>query len=445
MEEQMQLAPEVAVVHTDTSVTNTEQPTIEVLTAEIKMYLHIANQSVIEVGKRLIQAKELVAHGEWANWLKSNFNLGQRMANNFMAIAERFGKMSNNQNSQSIANLGTTQMIAMLSLPEGKEENFLALKAAEGTPAEDMTIKELRAEIKKYKEELEHTKSYLKGSEDSNKIMEDRFEYADSERVKYMNLAVDAEKRINGLLEQVSDLTEDKDSLTAQVNQMKEKLSQKKQIEVPPADYAELQREVKELRERPLEVATEFPADYAPLKAKVEQLENREENFKALYATAQQLGQLFNIITAISASDENLNSAITYLAEENVEKLEESLTTLGNLHAEMGKYLAIWKRANTPNNVQEKNESDSNLTSKSNFDIDTVTEEASTSAEMTVTQKDAWTKLAKMSVDKVGFSTVIKNLLKEIGGYEKVADVPDDKIAELMDKANNLYESFDGK
>ena len=40
------------------------------------------------------------------------------MANNFMAIAERFGKMSNNQDSQSIANLGTTQMITMLALQQ---------------------------------------------------------------------------------------------------------------------------------------------------------------------------------------------------------------------------------------------------------------------------------------------------------------------------------------
>ena len=359
-----------------------------------------------------------------------------------MAIAERFGKMSNNQDSQSIANLGTTQIIAMLSLPEGEEENFLALKAAEGTPAEDMTVKELRAEIKKYKEELEHTKSYLKGSEDANKIMEDRFEYADSERVKYMNLAADKEKRIDGLLEQVTDLTEDRDSLTAQVNQLNEKLSQKKQIEVPPADYAELQREVKELRERPVEFATEYPADYAPLKEEVQQLKNREENFKVLYATAQQLGQLFNIVAAISASNENLNSAITYLAEENVAKLEESLAILSNLHTEIGKQLAIWKRAHTSNSALEKNESDSNTHSNAYLDTDTVTEETLANAEMTITQQDAWNKLAKMSADKVGFSTVIKNLLKEIGGYEKVAYVPDDKIAELMDKANNLYETF---
>ena len=132
MEEQMQLAREVAVVHTDTSVTNVEQPTIEVLTAEIKMYLHIANQSVIEVGKRLIQAKELVAHGEWANWLKNNFNLGQSMADKMMKVAGRFS------NSESIPNFdiltfNTTQLITLLALPEGEEENFLALKAAEGT------------------------------------------------------------------------------------------------------------------------------------------------------------------------------------------------------------------------------------------------------------------------------------------------------------------------
>ena len=69
-----------------------KQTNIATLTAEIKMYLHIANQSIIEVGKRLILAKELVPYGEWKNWLKNNFNLKYRMAANFMAVAERFGR-----------------------------------------------------------------------------------------------------------------------------------------------------------------------------------------------------------------------------------------------------------------------------------------------------------------------------------------------------------------
>ena len=42
----------------ETHLSNDEQPSIETLTAEIKMYLHIANQSIIEVGKRLILAKK---------------------------------------------------------------------------------------------------------------------------------------------------------------------------------------------------------------------------------------------------------------------------------------------------------------------------------------------------------------------------------------------------
>lgn len=80
----------------DTSVTVSEQPSIETLTAEIRMYLQIANQSIIEVGKRLILAKELVPYGEWKNWLKNNFNLKYRMAANFMAVAERFGNVHSN-------------------------------------------------------------------------------------------------------------------------------------------------------------------------------------------------------------------------------------------------------------------------------------------------------------------------------------------------------------
>lgn len=87
-----ELPPPISEV-SETSVTNVEQPTIEVLTAEIKMYLHIANQSIIEVGKRLILAKELVPHGEWLNWLQNNLGLTRMSANNFMNVAKRFSNV----------------------------------------------------------------------------------------------------------------------------------------------------------------------------------------------------------------------------------------------------------------------------------------------------------------------------------------------------------------
>ena len=92
-----------------------------------------------EVGKRLIQAKSLVQHGHWQNWLNDNFQLSQQTATNFMNVAERFGKI------QIDLDFKPTQMIALLSLPDAAEtEKFLAEKAAEDKNVADMTIKQLR-------------------------------------------------------------------------------------------------------------------------------------------------------------------------------------------------------------------------------------------------------------------------------------------------------------
>ena len=136
-------------INTNTSVSNSEQPTIEMLTAEIKMYLHIANQSIIEVGKRLILAKELVPHGDWANWLKHNFNLTIRSAQRFIAVADRFSNATS-MSHFDISTFKPTQLIALLALPKGQEKTFIETMAAEGTPIADMPVKKLRAEIKKF-------------------------------------------------------------------------------------------------------------------------------------------------------------------------------------------------------------------------------------------------------------------------------------------------------
>ena len=63
---------------------------VNTITAEI---IAISNQtrqmvvmSAIEIGKRLCEAKELVGHGEWGNYLKQEVNLSHRSANNCMMI-----------------------------------------------------------------------------------------------------------------------------------------------------------------------------------------------------------------------------------------------------------------------------------------------------------------------------------------------------------------------
>ena len=140
------------------------------LTIEIKFYLNQTAQNIIEVGKRLIQAKELVPHGEWLNWLQNNFNLSIPTAQKFMQISDRFGISRIDTAFAEV--LSPTQMIAMLALPAGDEEKFIAEMAAKGTPVEDMTTRKLREEIQKYKDESQGKDAKIKELEDKQTTLE---------------------------------------------------------------------------------------------------------------------------------------------------------------------------------------------------------------------------------------------------------------------------------
>lgn len=42
--------------------------------------------NIIEIGARLENAKELVAHGKWLPWLKREFDWSEQSANRFMQV-----------------------------------------------------------------------------------------------------------------------------------------------------------------------------------------------------------------------------------------------------------------------------------------------------------------------------------------------------------------------
>ena len=155
------------------SVTETKEPTDEStliqLETEIKSYISQISQNIIEIGKRLIQAKSLVQHGQWQDWLKNNFQLSKSTAYNFMQCAERY------KTFQSIGNLNSTQMIALLSLPESDTEEFIKQKANAGTPVSDMSIKTLRKEIKQWNVQKDEFTPSESDENDKNIIAETSF------------------------------------------------------------------------------------------------------------------------------------------------------------------------------------------------------------------------------------------------------------------------------
>lgn len=77
-------------------------------------------QNIIQIGYKLIEAKEKLQHGEWGVWLENKVEFSQRTANQFMRIAKEFGS-----NSQAISNLEITKVGLLLDVPTEKREEFI--------------------------------------------------------------------------------------------------------------------------------------------------------------------------------------------------------------------------------------------------------------------------------------------------------------------------------
>ena len=63
------------------------------LTHEIKGLARETIENIISIGKKLLQAKELMPHGEWGNWLQQEFDWSQDTAGNFMNVAKQFPQL----------------------------------------------------------------------------------------------------------------------------------------------------------------------------------------------------------------------------------------------------------------------------------------------------------------------------------------------------------------
>ncbi|MBQ9486352.1 MAG: DUF3102 domain-containing protein [Selenomonadaceae bacterium] len=344
---------------TDTKVVPAEQNVpatdLATLTVEIKFYLHQSAQSIIEVGKRLIRAKEMVPHGEWANWLENNFRLKKTLAHNFMQVAKRFGDSSNNQNFRLNGNLNQTQLIAMLALPEGEEEDFIAAKAAEGTPVEDMTVRKLNEEIRQWKQKAEDAEKILAKTEADLSLHKEMVEVRDGQirtlQDEGMQFIKDAKKnneKIEELEDERDDLKEDIKLRDIEIRELKRSYEDLKiefeirpEKEVVPRDYESLkrdkdrlEREVKELQERPVEVAVQKPADYNALKEKVFKLEGREGNFRRVYGTVKTLQTIITDITNLAARP-GIKESLKYIYDDEPTLYQKAIDEIESFSALM--------------------------------------------------------------------------------------------------------------
>jgi len=90
--------------------------TVETVTLEIRTLQHQAQGIIlnyaIEIGRRLEEAKSMLPHGEWGNWLKKELDYSQSTAQNFMRVFREYG------DSQQSLFGGTSKSQTFGNLPE---------------------------------------------------------------------------------------------------------------------------------------------------------------------------------------------------------------------------------------------------------------------------------------------------------------------------------------
>ncbi|EGW40677.1 DUF3102 domain-containing protein [Desulfosporosinus sp. OT] len=216
---------EVAMIDKNTSVERTP----EVIALEINSITENLRKifllNSIEIGRRLAEAKIMIGHGEWGNWLKKSFNYSQRTASNLIGIFEQYGSSQmvifcDNAKSQALANLSYTQAVLLMGIPMEEREEFI-----EKNDIDSMTTRELQEAIKG-KKELENKAKEL---ETKVKELEDGWEGTKRIADKSKLLAEEKTQEAQRLLEEKEQAESDKQAAEAIAAQLQDDLKKEKE------------------------------------------------------------------------------------------------------------------------------------------------------------------------------------------------------------------------
>lgn len=166
---------------------------IEIVTNEIKTLVSQAHwvmtKYIIEIGRRLVEAKSLLPHGEWGNWLREKVGFSQSSANNYMKIFEEYGDdqitlFGAVPNSQTLGNLPYTKALKLLALPDEEREEFVSENKVEEMSSRELEQairerNEAREALKKAQEEKEELQELLNSKEDYEEAAEEAKAEAD--------------------------------------------------------------------------------------------------------------------------------------------------------------------------------------------------------------------------------------------------------------------------
>ena len=196
-----------------------EERTIETITGEILEAKRAGGEAILTIGRCLIEAKEQLPHGEWLPWLNERVEFSERQARRFMQLYRECS------NRPALADLGATKALALLALPPEEREQFV-----EEHNVVDMTSRQLQQAIRERDEAraaAEHAQADAAAAEQARAKMADD--------MRLLNARLEGSR-------------EDRDQAIRDREQAMQ-------------DAERLEKELAELKARPVDVAVETVVD----------------------------------------------------------------------------------------------------------------------------------------------------------------------------------------
>ena len=170
--------PDLGRLIAQTMAPTAEDRTIEVITGEILDAKRAGGEAILTIGRCLIEAKDMLRHGEWLPWLNEQVELSERTAQKFMKLAREWS------NPNTLADLGASKALMLLALPEGERDAFL-----EDHKVIDMSARQLEQAIKE-RDEARMAAKQAEADQHAAEQARDKM----AEDMKFLNVRLDGAK-----------------------------------------------------------------------------------------------------------------------------------------------------------------------------------------------------------------------------------------------------------
>lgn len=221
---------------------------IETITAEIWLLKQQAGAAILEIGRRLIEAKAALPHGEWETWLAEKVEFSDATARRFMRLAKEYG------NQSTVTVLGASKALVLLALPASERDEFMAEKHlvnGQEKTVEEMSKRELETAIRERDEarkQAEALQADLEAQEAATAAQKEK--------------AIEAENRAMGY--------------EMKLAEARDKAAQ--DAAAAEADLAALRDQLEDLKAAPKEVAVEKVVDQDAVKAAADAAKREAED-----------------------------------------------------------------------------------------------------------------------------------------------------------------------